>query len=58
MLAIVVELKFSPPLWAHLLLWIPFTLITTVGLLRVAKGLLLALEYKNAAREGRIARRD
>lgn len=57
-MAIVVELKFSPPLWAHLLLWIPLTIILTVGLLRVAKGLLLALEYKNAAREGRIARRD
>jgi uncharacterized protein (DUF983 family) len=56
--AIVVELKFSPPLWAHLLLWLPLTVILTVGLLRVAKGLLLTLEYKNAAREGRIARRD
>jgi uncharacterized protein (DUF983 family) len=57
-LAIVVELKFSPPLWLHLLLWIPVAVILTVALLRLAKGLLLALEYKNAAREGRIARRD
>jgi len=56
--AIVVELKWSPPFWAHLLLWIPFILVLTVGLLRLAKGLLLALEYKNAAREGRIASRD
>lgn len=57
-LAIVVELKYSPPLWLHLILWLPFTMILTVGLLRIAKGLLLALEYKNAAREGRIATRD
>jgi uncharacterized protein (DUF983 family) len=57
-LAITVELKFSPPLWLHLLLWLPLTLILTVVLLRVAKALLLALEYKNAAREGRIAKDD
>ena len=55
--AILVELKYSPPLWVHLLLWLPLTLLLTVGLLRVAKGLLLALEYKNAAREGRIVKR-
>jgi len=58
LLAIVVELKYAPPFWAHLLLWAPLTLILTVGLLRIAKGLLLALEYKNAAREGRIRKPD
>ena len=52
--AIIVELRYSPPLWLHLLLWAPLTLVLTVGLLRIAKGLLLVLEYKNAAREGRI----
>ena len=56
--AIIVELAYSPPVWVHLLLWIPLTLILTVGLLRIAKGLLLALEYKNSAREGRIVKRD
>lgn len=56
--AIVVELEYSPPFWVHLLLWIPLTLILTIGLLRIAKGLLLALEYKNAACEGRIVKRD
>jgi len=57
-LAIIVELRWSPPLIVHLLLWVPMTLLLTVGLLRVAKGLLLALEYKNAAREGRIVKHD
>lgn len=56
--AIMVELEWSPPLLVHILLWLPLTLVLTVGLLRLAKGLLLALEYKNAAREGRIVRRD
>lgn len=58
LLAILVELRWSPPLIVHLVLWLPLTLLLTVGLLRVAKGLLLALEYKNAAREGRIVRPD
>lgn len=58
LLAIIVELKYAPPFWLHLLLWAPLTLILTVGLLRIAKGLLLALEYKNAAREGRIRKPD
>jgi len=56
--AIIVELRYAPPLWLHLLLWAPLTLLLTVGLLRIAKGLLLVLEYKNAAREGRIRKPD
>lgn len=52
--AILVELRFSPPVVVHLILWIPLVLVLTIGLLRFAKGLLLALEYKNAAREGRL----
>ena len=58
LLAILLELKGSPPWWLHLILWVPLTLFLTVGSLRIAKGLLLALEYKNEAREGRIAERD
>jgi len=54
LLAVLVELAFSPPFWVHALLWIPLTAVLVVGALRVAKGLLLALEYRNAAREGRI----
>jgi uncharacterized protein (DUF983 family) len=38
----------------HALLWLPLTAILTIGLLRLAKGVLLTLEYGNQAREGRI----
>jgi len=58
LLAILVELRWSPPLWVHLLLWLPLTIALTVALLRIAKGLLLALEYRNAAAEGRIRKTD
>lgn len=53
-LAIALELGVEPPWWVHALLWVPLTAILTIGLLRIAKGLLLALEYKHRAREGRI----
>ena len=54
-LAIALELSAAPPFWVHILLWFPLTLVLVVGLLRMAKALLLALEYRNRAREGRIA---
>ena len=53
-LALWVEFTFSPPFWVHILLWIPITLGLVVLLLRFGKGLLLALEYRNRASEGRI----
>ncbi|MEA3044946.1 MAG: hypothetical protein QOJ53_2299 [Sphingomonadales bacterium] len=53
-LAIGLELAASPPWWLHVLLWVPLTAALTIGLLRIAKGLLLALEYRHRAREGRI----
>jgi uncharacterized protein (DUF983 family) len=37
------------------LLWVPFTLALTLLSLRIGKGLLLALEFRNRAGEGRIA---
>ena len=54
-LAIVLELGASPPFWVHVLLWVPITAAAVIFSLRLAKGLLLALEYKQQAREGRTA---
>jgi uncharacterized protein (DUF983 family) len=53
-LAVTVELMFSPGIVIHALLWVPLTTVLVIGGLRVTKGLLLALEFANAAREGRI----
>ena len=52
--AIIVELKFSPPFWLHIILWPPIVLVLTIFSLRASKGMLLALEFSHAAREGRI----
>jgi uncharacterized protein (DUF983 family) len=52
-LAVGLELAAEPPWWLHVLLWLPLTAGLVIGLLRLAKGLLLALEYRHRAREGR-----
>ncbi|TIM64724.1 MAG: DUF983 domain-containing protein, partial [Mesorhizobium sp.] len=44
----------SPPLWLHFLLWIPLTLVLCLGALRLIKGVLLTLQYRNKAAEGRL----
>ena len=51
--AIWLELTRSPPWWVHVAVWVPLTVGLTLVLLRVAKGILLALEYRNDARLGR-----
>ncbi|HEV2866597.1 MAG TPA: DUF983 domain-containing protein [Allosphingosinicella sp.] len=55
-LAVWLELAVEPPFWVHILLWFPLTAIMVVGLLRVAKGMLLALEFRHRAREGQLQR--
>jgi uncharacterized protein (DUF983 family) len=54
-LAIVVELSFAPPWWLHVLLWVPLSTGAIVWSLRVAKGWLLAAEYRHEAGEGQLA---
>lgn len=52
--AVTLELAASPPWWVHAILWVPLTLAGVILSLRLAKGWLLALEYRNAAREGKV----
>ena len=50
-LAVWVEVKFAPPFWVHVVLWVPFTTTAVVWGLRAAKGALLAAEYQRDAGE-------
>jgi uncharacterized protein (DUF983 family) len=50
-LAIIVDAAFRPPVWVHVIIWVPFTAVTTVFSLRMAKATLLALEHRNRAGE-------
>jgi len=53
-MALVVEVKYSPPYWVHAIIFLPLVLIVCLGLLRPMKGLMIALQYRNNAREGRL----
>lgn len=52
--ALIVEFKFNPPLWLHVVLWTPVTLLVALGLLRPLKGVLIALQYHHKAEQGRL----
>ncbi|NBN64433.1 DUF983 domain-containing protein [Pannonibacter tanglangensis] len=49
-----VELAFTPPIWLHLVLWLPLTSALALAVLRPLKGLMIALQYRNNAAEGRL----
>ncbi|MCE1234850.1 MAG: DUF983 domain-containing protein [Hyphomicrobiales bacterium] len=53
--ALVTEVKFAPPYWLHALVWLPSTIVLSLGLLRPAKALMIALQYRHRAQEGRLA---
>ena len=52
--ALVVEVKYEPPMWLHLAIFLPLTLVVCLGLLRPLKGVLVALQYRNKAGLGRL----
>ncbi|GAA0307674.1 DUF983 domain-containing protein [Sphingomonas oligophenolica] len=54
-LSLTLELTIEPPLWLLAIILVPLGVVSVIGALRLAKGVLLALEYRNAAREGRIS---
>jgi len=54
--ALFVEFTFQPPYWVHAVLWVPTTAILSLVLLRLVKSLLLVLQYRNKAGEGRLSR--
>lgn len=46
-LAAVVEINFAPPIWVHLLLWVPLIVAGAILLLRPLKAGLIALQYRH-----------
>lgn len=53
-LALYVEFTFQPPFWLHALLWVPLIVVLGLGTLRPLKGLMIAIQYKHKAEEGRL----
>ena len=44
--AILVEIKYSPPLWVHIILWGPLIIFLSVFLIRYLKILFIFLNFK------------
>ena len=55
-MALYVEFTYEPQVWVHVLLWGLGTPLIAIVLLRFLKSMLIALQYRNKAEEGRIAR--
>lgn len=53
-LALTVEITLKPPMWLHMLLWIPLTAILVLYGLRMGKAALLIQEHRKKAAEGQI----
>lgn len=45
-LALYIEVRFSPPVWLHLTIWLPLTIALVLGLMRPAKALMIAVQYR------------
>ena len=50
--ALFTEVAFHPPIWVHLVLWLPLAVIVCLGLLRPFKSVLIALQFHHKASEG------
>jgi uncharacterized protein (DUF983 family) len=53
--ALYVEMAYAPPYWVHALLWGTLAIFLPLLLLRMFKGILIDLQYKHKAQEGRLA---
>ena len=49
--ALFTEVALHPPVWVHLLLWLPLTAILCLALLRPFKGVLVALQFHHKAEQ-------
>ena len=54
--ALILEFTLHPPIWVHGVVWVPVTLFMAFGMLRPLKALLIALQFRNRAEQGQLAR--
>jgi len=53
--ALIVEILYSPPYWLHAALWGPLAILLPLVPLRSFKGVLIALQFRHKAEEGKLA---
>lgn len=57
-LALAFENLVHPPVWLHIVLWLPITILLAIFALRSMKGIMIASQYKTQAAEGRLDLED
>jgi len=45
--ALVVEIKYHPPMWLHLVVWLPLVVVLSLALMRPGRGLMIGQQYRN-----------
>ena len=51
--ALFVEAAVRPPIWLHMIIWLPLAVVLCLVLLRPIKGLMVAQQYRSRAAEAR-----
>ncbi len=51
--ALFTEIAYHPPVWVHLVVWLPLGAALCLGLLRPMKGLMIAAQIRNKASQHR-----
>lgn len=54
--ALIVEVLYAPPYWLHALIWGSLSILLPLILLRSFKGVLIALQFRHKAEEGKLVR--
>ncbi len=55
-LAMALQTSLAPPIWVHMLLWIPLITILSIWGLSFSKGIMIALQYQTKAEQGELDR--
>ena len=53
-LALWVEFAYEPPIWLHIVMWFALTGVLSLLLVRPSKALMVALQFRHKAEEGRL----
>lgn len=51
--ALFTDVAYRPPIWVHMAIWLPLTVVLSLGLLRPFKGVMVAMQFHHRAREVR-----
>ena len=54
--ALIIDASYEPPLWLLGAIFLPLTVIVSLGLLRPLKGWLIASQYRHKAEQGQLER--